>query len=60
MALPKTTKFQTADFLIFLCTYYCDFLINVYIAREVFSGGKEQQILPVLQCLRVGIAFSDF
>jgi len=57
-----STEYQISnrEFSDFLRTYYCDFLNNVYTAREVFSlkmNGSVTHILPVLHLLEVVIAF---
>jgi len=60
MAPVQSIKFQTANFPDFLRTYYCDFLSNVYRQARFFSVvimGNVTPILPVLQCLKRGIAF---
>jgi len=45
----------------FLRTYYCDLLNNMYSYRSfsvvIMGNGKRKHVLPVLHCLKRGIAF---
>ena len=57
-----STEYQISnrEFSDFLRTYYCDFLSNVYKQAKFFSVvimGNVTHILPVLHCLKRGIAF---
>jgi len=57
-----STEYQISnrEFSDFLRTYYCDFLSNVYrqaIFFSVVTMGNVTHILPVLHCLKRGIAF---
>ena len=57
-----STEYQISnrEFSDFLRTYYCDFLSNVYRHAGFFSVvimGNVTHILPVLHCLKRGIAF---
>jgi len=59
MAPLRSIKFQTADFPIF-CARIIVIFCTTCIAREVFSVviiGNEKHVLPVLHCLKRGIAF---
>ena len=52
-----STEYQISnrEFSDFLLTYYCDFLSNVY--RQAIFFSVVTHILPVLHCLKRGIAF---
>jgi len=57
-----STEYQISnrEFFDFLRTYYCDFLSNVYKQPRFFYVvimGNVTHILPVLHCLKRGIAF---
>jgi len=57
-----STEYQISnrEFSDYLQTYYCDFLSNVYRQARLFSVvimGNVTHILPVLHCLKRGIAF---
>jgi len=60
MSPLQSIKFQTADFQIFCCARIVAIFWTTSTAREVCSlvvMGNDKQIMPVLQCLKRGIAF---